>query len=443
MGNLGRILVLCLVLAAAVVAGLVLARVTSGEERGPAVAICPGPDEYGYSCTGQAEAAYVDATVDTVLYLDDGVIQIELPFTFTFYGTEYDVVYGSSNGNLQFTTGNNSFDNQCLTPQPASGMGDMIAPYWDDLNLAYEGFLQTQVVGRSPERVFVIEWDDVPKFSDAADKVTFEVQLFEGSNDIVFLYEDVQTIEGPAGSQATIGIQSEEQGYALQASCNQYAVYGGNKLQFNHPEQPPEQAGLDYAGSPGEIETSVLAYGKGRSSSIVETLNARGGQGLVMLKAALLDERPPLAIDWLWADLGGDGHQEVVILSQGVDRQPELAELAVAGRQNNGRWELLWQTWPLTRAEKSSSLALVLQGDLTGDGGQEIVLRDTEEGVLSVLKQSQNDFDLMVLPEGCGSATLADEDGDSVQEIIQESCRGEGRLIVKWNGETFAIAGDR
>jgi hypothetical protein len=113
-------------------------------EAEPPVALCPGPDAYGYTCETGAALAYVDATEDSGLYLDDGGVTITLPFGFTFYGTTYHQVYASSNGNLQFTSRNPSFSNSCLERGPATGMGDMLAPYWDDLNLKSVGLLETE-----------------------------------------------------------------------------------------------------------------------------------------------------------------------------------------------------------------------------------------------------------------------------------------------------------
>ena len=83
------------------------------------IVLCPGPDAYGYTCESGAGYAYIDATIDTFLYQDDGVITLELPFPFTFYGTTYEEITASSNGNLQFTTSNTDYLNGCITlPEP-------------------------------------------------------------------------------------------------------------------------------------------------------------------------------------------------------------------------------------------------------------------------------------------------------------------------------------
>ena len=206
------------------------------EAFGPAVALCPGPDLYGYTCDDAGGYAYIDATNDTGLYADDATITLDLPFPFTFYGTTYETVVASTNGNLQFTTANAQYSNACLAPEPAAAIGDLIAPYWDDLDLRFVGFLETELSGEMPNRVFVIEWDSVPPFgANEDDTVTFAVQLHENSGDIVFLYEDVTTLESSNGRSATIGIQSAAQGVALQFSCNQPAITDVSGLRIAHP----------------------------------------------------------------------------------------------------------------------------------------------------------------------------------------------------------------
>ena len=153
-------LLIPVVLLVLVVAFVLIWRARSQPVYGPAVALCPGPDRYGYTCEGAAAYAYVDATTPIELFADDGVARLELPFPFPFYGATYDEVNVGSNGNLQFTTRSPLYPASCLAP--AVGLGDAIAPYWADLDLTLHGALETAVVGETPARIFVVEWDNVP-----------------------------------------------------------------------------------------------------------------------------------------------------------------------------------------------------------------------------------------------------------------------------------------
>ncbi len=440
MRGLRRLFLLLLFLLVAGLAAVAVVRVWGGQQVGPPAAICPGPDGYGYSCATGEIPEYVDADTDTQLYQDDDLVALELPFAFTFYGTEYDRVLASSNGNLQFSTGNASFENECLSPEPAVGMGDMIAPYWDDLDLTFSGWLQIEVVGQAPERVFVVEWDDVPRFGNSEDRVTFEVQLFEGSNDIIFLYEDVMTLQGPLASEATIGIQSEEQGYALQVSCNQYAVNDGSVIRFVHPEQPETTAGLDYV--PGRVNrpSNAPLVKKSNGLLLAETLNRRGRAGLSGLRAAWLNQQPALISQWLWADLNGDGRQEFLALWHGDTWRPQLAEMAIIGQSPDQNWRLLWQGWPLARQDQLRSLRLVTAGDVTGDGGEEIIIRDPNREQLLMLTTEMGGYDLLAVPGRClGDPKLEDQDGNGSMEIIRGRCPDGGRWTFAWDGEGLQL----
>jgi hypothetical protein len=443
MRGLQRLLFVAFVLLVIGMTTVIVVRATAGRQVGPPVTVCPGPDEYGYVCAPGDAVTYIDASTDTMLYQDDGLVELDLPFTFTFYGTEYDQVQASSNGNLLFAADSVWFENECLNPQPAADMGDMIAPYWDDLDLTFEGALQTEIVGQSPDRIFVVEWDDVPKFGGVDDRVTFEVQLFEGSNDIVFAYADARTFEGASGSEATIGMQSEAQGYALQVSCNQHAVHDGSVVRFVHPDEPVA-AGLSYVPSPSGAGPALAAVEKSRANLVAQTLNNRGREGLLGLQAAWLGQRPGLRSEWLWADMDGDGWQEAVVLMQGAVGRPEVAELAIIGRDVEQQWRLQWHDWPLARQDRLQSLRLAAVGDVTGDGADEIVLRDPAGEQLLALTTELGDFTLVPVPGRCrGSMVLRDVDLDGVLEIVSAGCPGGGRQTVDWSGESFSIAVER
>lgn len=93
----------------------------------------------------------------------------------------------------------------------------------------------------------MLEWDDIPRYDDPGDRVTFAVQLFEETQDILFLYADVTMLQGNNGSSATIGIQSEAQGLALQFGCNQPVVADASRVRFTVPEDANGDLGLETA----------------------------------------------------------------------------------------------------------------------------------------------------------------------------------------------------
>ena len=97
---------------------------------------------------------------------------------------------------------------------------NLIAPFFHDLlvGLADSG-VYTRVLGEAPNRRLIVEWRNFSAYDDGGrdakpdytTQLTFQTVLYEGSNDIVFLYSDLQ---GPLtqGESATIGLQNDGQG---------------------------------------------------------------------------------------------------------------------------------------------------------------------------------------------------------------------------------------
>ena len=404
---------------------------------GTAVALCPGPDLYGYTCDSGTAFAYIDATTDTFLYSDDGVVTLELPFPFTFYGTTYTQLQASSNGNLQFGSGNAFFDNSCLDEGPVTGMGDMIAPFWDDLDLTSFGFLEYDVVGEAPDRIFVLEWDNIPRFGDADDRVTFAVQLFEDSQDILFLYEDVTLLEGNNGSSATIGIQSEAQGLALQFGCDQPVVANASRIRFTEPEVANDELGLETAVSLNTMPTPI--YAKGDVADLINQMNLRGPAALPDRHGRWLTQSPPRTARWQWLDLTGNGQADLLLLRTGTAQQPALAELTVLAQDDAGQFTLVYHQPLSSRTVTIGQPQIAASGDLTHDNLPDVVLQDGASGQSFVFTFHQNMPGFYSLPNSCqGSLGILDANSDGLLEIVRDGCENvNGRLSTQWNGDIF------
>ena len=403
---------------------------------GTAVALCPGPDLYGYTCDGGTAFAYIDATTDTFLYADDGAIALDLPFPFTFYGTTYTELWASSNGNVQFGSGNTLFGNECMNESPVVGMGDMIAPFWDDLDLTSYGYLEYDVVGEAPDRIYVLEWDDIPRFGDSEDRVTFALQLFEGSQDILFLYEDVTLLEGNNGGGATIGIQSEAQGLALQFGCNQPVVANASRIRFTEPaEANGEVDGVATA----VIESIPPLYTKGDVAELLDQMNRQGPAALADMNTRWLNQSPPRTAVWQWQDLTGDVQDELILLRTSTAQYASLNDLMIFTPDSAGAFSLLHYQPLTSRTQPGSRPGVAAVGDLTQDGLADVVVQDSASGLSFVLMAGDETVQPVPLPGSCtGSLGIMDVDEDGLAEVVRDGCAaGNGRTITQWNGTAF------
>jgi hypothetical protein len=396
------------------------------------VALCPGPDRYGYTCEGAAAYAYIDAAMPTGLVADDAVARVDLPFPFVFYGVAYDEVTVAANGNLQFTTGNASPFPACLSP--AAGMGDLISPYWADLDLTLFGALETEVVGEAPARIFVIEWDDVPLYgADTEDRVTFEAQLFEAGNHVVFLYEDPATLAAGNGGRAVVGIQSATKGLSLSFSCLQPVLPTSGGLRFVHPAEPnPNSA------APAAVTSSdpMAPSAKGPVAELIARYASEGPAALERLRRTGPAEQPPRTLDWRAADLTGDGQAELVAVWGGQSSDPQVAQVAALA-VDDGQLTPLFDRRLSTRDAAVSAVVIEDVADLTGDGHADVVLRDEPSGRTWVLAAGENGVALFDVPGLCRGGLIVVDSGGSLLALVRDGCPTHGRNTVRWNGVGF------
>jgi hypothetical protein len=193
-------------------------------------------DDYGYegceSYPGALACTDISSTGTPLWIYDEDYAYISIGFSFNFYGTSYNNVGISDNGVIHFADGYDwDYSNPC--PLPTSSYNAFIGVYWDDLNPEY-GQVYAQTIGSAPNRIFVVQWDDVARYySHGAG--TFIAQLYEGSNDIRVCYYDTYFDSYYSyGDGATVGIQPNSSD-ALEYSCNSAVVYDGLELLYLHP----------------------------------------------------------------------------------------------------------------------------------------------------------------------------------------------------------------
>jgi len=143
---------------------------------------------------------------------DDCSNPVTIPFTFSFYGQPFTTANVISNGNLQFSSADTTFTNTCL---PYAAGNNVIAPHWDDMLLTGAGQgIFTSTTGSAPNRIFNIEWTG--GYFSGGGTADFEVRLYEGTNQIDFVYGTVTQ----GGSSATVGIQRGTGTTFDQFACN-------------------------------------------------------------------------------------------------------------------------------------------------------------------------------------------------------------------------------
>ena len=174
------------------------------------------PDGFGYVYESSQEPdtvafSWFDPAGGTVIddwdpNPDEGTSRRRLPFKFHFYGDSTNRVYVCTNGYLQ--TSNNVAG--LNFPFPYEGITDIIAPFWDDLDLRVAG----QVYESLTSEQAVYTWVGAARAQPDTGRLTFQV-ILERGGDIRFNYLKVTA----DATSSTVGIQGDD------GSWNWYQEY--------------------------------------------------------------------------------------------------------------------------------------------------------------------------------------------------------------------------
>ncbi|MCX8053622.1 MAG: hypothetical protein N3B12_07415, partial [Armatimonadetes bacterium] len=229
--------------------------------------------------------AWINPTSHTRIFLpDDGVSPAQpIPFTFSLYDRPYSQVYVGSNGLLGFISqGLNSYRNTALPTTTAPNAA--IYPYWDDLDPGAAGSVYIGIEGTAPNRKVVISWVGVRRYGASATRLTFQVLLCEGSNDIIFQYQDVRPNDPyGAGRSATVGIENEAGTAAAQYSYNGSTLLQNKMaLLFTSRGPTPLDAKLLPDGAPIATRRAIVSRAFGSSFFYIESEDGLGGIRVAM-----------------------------------------------------------------------------------------------------------------------------------------------------------------
>jgi hypothetical protein len=219
--------------------------------------IAPGPDEFGYTVAPTTNFSFLQITSGSTRVLrlvdDAAATNLNIGFTFSFYGSDYTTVSINVNGLMTFGGTSIAYANVNLTTTSPTDNLPSIAVLWDDwetLPVGTDG-VYYKITGKSGSRQFIVQWNKLQAVNgDGTNTVIFEARLFEGSNRILLSYFDTaisdETTVPPdaarSGVGATVGIRDingQTNNRNLQWSYDQPATTNGLNLLFAPPNRSP------------------------------------------------------------------------------------------------------------------------------------------------------------------------------------------------------------
>ncbi len=127
-----------------------------------------------------------DPYAGTPVILNDDDINGPLPigFDFCFYGNTYSEVYICSNGWIGFSDGPTAFTSEAIPSVDVNVPKNCIMGPWYDIDPGDGGEIRYQVLGIAPSRRFVVSYIDVPHFLCGDHLETYQITIFETTNDV-------------------------------------------------------------------------------------------------------------------------------------------------------------------------------------------------------------------------------------------------------------------
>ncbi len=225
----------------------------------------------------------------------DAAAGISTVNSYTFYGNTYTQMSIDHNGSVYLGVFGNFYDfsNEAIDGTGASNLPantPSIHPLWDDWDSDIGNVYWQEISG-----VLYVQWNDLPHFSggdcsNAGDGVTFQLQWDSGTDNISFVYNDLDE-ECPSGSTlyddavgASIGIDNADGVNFYQFSVNT-AQPGLTCISFD-----PSSSGtpIDNCSAPTDLSFAIEA-GDMTSFSCVD-IAAKGGAGTFTVTLEVEDE---------------------------------------------------------------------------------------------------------------------------------------------------------
>jgi hypothetical protein len=221
-----------------------------------------GPDAFGYSAYDPYDAPelpvyqWVEISSDSggpgimvPFTLDDQTFQYALPFTFRYYGVDYDSFTIATNGWIATGIVTQEDYNNSGIPDP-DGPERMIAAYWEDLSPQRTNSGKVWQWFDATNHRLIVEYNHIEQFAPTNSFETFQVILYDpdyyqtisGNGRIKFQYKDMST---SAQSEGTMGIENESETIGLQYcfdgsyDIHAHPVVDGFAVMYSTPTSGP------------------------------------------------------------------------------------------------------------------------------------------------------------------------------------------------------------
>jgi hypothetical protein len=191
---------------------------------------------------------------------DQNLGPFPIGFNFPFYDCVlHNTIRVCSNGFASFTSTSTSYTNYAI---PNTGLpNDLIAPYWDDMNLSLSGYGSVWYLYDVANDRFIVEWDSCAHYSTMG-VYSFEL-ILHGNGDVEYQYKELTP---GTDLSATVGIENATGTDGIQCTYNGSGpinpVPGMGILIYTRCDLPPPPVvvTIGLAATDPEMVTAILDW---------------------------------------------------------------------------------------------------------------------------------------------------------------------------------------
>ncbi|WP_432831345.1 RHS repeat-associated core domain-containing protein [Dactylosporangium sp. CA-092794] len=191
----------------------------------------------GYT-TSTVSTPYVAGTTTLALTGDDAVQQISLPFPASFYGQSYSSAWIDTNGMVSFVDPHGSHPDDIVQLPNSADPNAAIYVFGQDLIVDGSASVRTATSGTSPNRTFLIEWNNASQFADQTRRQNAEVLFTENSGTIKLNYSGIDNAY-EQGSGALAGVEDADGTSATQFSYHTASLNNDTAVIFTYSAGTP------------------------------------------------------------------------------------------------------------------------------------------------------------------------------------------------------------